>query len=112
MKLSKKSLLPQKYTEEFVYFCCRTPQGVRGLKYFDVGGCRLWLVAPRVVEKSRKSNEKSNDKVPDKVQFSMREPVEETRDLIALYAESSQAQHMYMALAENILSVSWPACKK
>ena len=33
MKLSKKSLLSQKYTEEFVYFCCRTPQGVRGLKY-------------------------------------------------------------------------------
>ena len=33
MKLSKKSLLSQKYTEEFVYFCCHAPQGVRGLKY-------------------------------------------------------------------------------
>ena len=32
MKLSKKSLLSQKYTEKFVYFCCRTPRGVRGLK--------------------------------------------------------------------------------
>lgn len=50
--------------------------------------------------------------MPDKVQFSMREPVEETRDPIALYAESSQAQHMYMALAETINSVSRPACKK
>ena len=38
MKLSKKSLLSQKYTEEFVYFCCRTPQGVRGLKFINGAG--------------------------------------------------------------------------
>lgn len=42
----------------------------------------------------------------------MREPVEETRDLIALYAESSKAQHMCLALIENIISVLCPACKK
>ena len=67
---------------------------------------------PALWKSQERSNEKSNDKVPNKVQFSMREPVEETHDLIALYAESSQAQHMYMALAETINSVSWPACKK
>lgn len=107
MKLSKKSLLSQKYTEEFVYFCCRTPQGVRGLK------CRPQPSDGAVGGRSHpalwKSQEKS--KVPDKVQFSMREPVEETRDLIALYAESSQAQHMCLALLENIISVLQSTCK-
>lgn len=90
----------------------RTPQGVRGLKWAREHPSAPRLpVAPRVVEKSRKNNEKSNDKVPDKVPFSMREPVEETRDLIALYAESSQAQHMCLALLENIISVLQSTCK-
>lgn len=89
-----------------------TPRGVRGLKYpVRCLPCNGGNVAPRVVEKSRKNNEKSNDKVPDKVPFSMREPVEETRDLIALYAESSQAQHMCLALLENIISVLQSTCK-
>ena len=82
-----------------------TPQGVRGLKYFDVGGVGYGSSHPALW----KSQEKS--KVPDKVQFSMREPVEETRDLIALYAESSQAQHMCLALLENIISVLQSTCK-
>lgn len=108
MKLSKMSLLSQKYTEEFVYFCCRTPQGVRGLKY-------LLCLRVNINRESHpalwKSQEKSNEKSNDKVQFSMREPVEETRDLIALYAENSQAQHMCLALLENIISVLQSTCK-
>ena len=84
-----------------------TPQGVRGLK------CRPQPSDGAVGGRSHpalwKSQEKS--KVPDKVQFSMREPVEETRDLIALYAESSQAQHMCLALLENIISVLQSTCK-
>lgn len=75
MKLSKKSLLSQKYTEEFVYFCCRTPQGVRGLKYLLCLRVNLNREShPALWKSQEKSNEKSNDKVPDKVQFSMREP--------------------------------------
>lgn len=112
MKLSKKSLLSQKYTEEFVHFCSRTPRGVRGLKFVRLVRLGLSQMShPALWKSQEKSNEKSNDKVPDKVQFSMREPVEETRDLIALYAENSQAQHMCLALLENIISVLQSTCK-
>lgn len=96
----------------FVRFCCRTPQGVRGLKYLLCLRVNLNREShPALWKSQEKSNEKSNDKVPDKVQVSMREPVEETRDLIALYAESSQAQHMCLALLENIISVLQSTCK-
>ena len=37
------------------------------------------------MQEQKKSQEKSNEKSNEKVQFSMREPVEETRDLIALH---------------------------
>ena len=89
-----------------------TPQGVRGLKYLLCLRVNINREShPALWKSQEKSNEKSNDKVPDKVQVSMREPVEETRDLIALYAESSQAQHMCLALLENIISVLQSTCK-